>query len=31
MCFEIKLDWVEDKIPLLKEVDVQRLSGGKID
>lgn len=27
MCFEIKLDWVEDKLPLLKEIDVKRLSG----
>jgi hypothetical protein len=28
MSFEIKLSWVEDKMPLLKEVDVKRLSGG---
>ena len=29
MCFEIKLNWVEDKMPLLKDIDVQSLSGGK--
>ena len=28
MAFEIKLSWVEDKIPLLKEVDIKKMSGG---
>ena len=29
MSFEIKLSWIEDKLPLLKEIDVNRLSGLK--
>ena len=27
MAFEVELPWIEDKMPRLKEVDVQRLSG----
>ena len=27
MAFEIQLQWVEDKIPRLKEIDVNRLCG----
>ena len=29
MCFEVELEWVEDKLPLLKEIDVMRLCGVK--
>jgi hypothetical protein len=29
MCFEIKLEWIESKMPMLKEVDVNRLSAIK--
>jgi hypothetical protein len=27
MAFEVELTWIEEKMPRLKEVDVQRLSG----